>query len=775
VRGLFGLALALSGLEGSLLVPGQAAGQEPAGRESAADPSPHSEGALVSERRWIRPGEPFTAGLRLSLEPGWHTYWRNPGDSGEPASIAWRLPEGFTAGPIQWPVPERIPFPPLVSYGYYDEVLLLVEITPPAGLTPGEPARLAGTAYWLVCIEDCFPAEAELSLAIPVRDSPPEPDPATASSFEAARARLPVADPRWSAAARATDAWIGLRVVPPVGFPADDVAALQFLAAESDVVDHATEQRWAFEDGAFSVRLARSGFSTGVPDSLRGVLVLSGQEGEGSVVADDATGGRYAVSLAAPVEAATAEGAGARAAEIASGAPDGTRAATADGGPSSLGLGLALLFAFLGGLILNLMPCVFPVLGIKVLGFVAHADQGRGGSARQGAMFAAGVLVSFWVLGALLLVLRAAGESVGWGFQLQSPLFVGAMAALFFLLALVLLGVLEVGVGLTRLGSVGTAKLASGARTEAEDRKLASGYRDRGRGALGAFGSGVLATVVATPCTAPFMGAALGWALVRPPAETMLVFTELGVGMATPYLALSLAPGLVERLPRPGRWMETLKQALAFPLLATVVWLAWVFGLQTGVGGLAGLLAALLALGLAAWIAGRWGGLAAAPGRRLAAQVAALAVGIAAGLLLVRAADSEPEAESKVSATAPAEWLPWSADAEAAARADGAPLFLDFTAAWCLSCQVNERVVLNTAEVRDAFREHGITLMKADWTRRDPAITDALAALGRSSVPVYALYPRGGGDPVLLPSVLTKDIVLDALAAHAPVPDPDGG
>lgn len=764
-----GLATALVGVAGLL------AGATPAAaQETLEDLSPHSAARLIAETRSVRPGEPFTVGLLLTLDPEWHSYWKNPGDSGEPTSITWRLPAGFAAGPIQWPVPERIPFPPLVSYGYFDEVLLPVEITPPASLVPGDTVRLAGRATWLVCIEDCFPAEAELALALPVRNAPPEPDPAAAQRFAEARARMPFVDPRWSVEARATAEWIGLRAAPPAGFPTEGVAELLFLAAESDVLDHAAEQRWGFEDGAFSVRLARSGFSTGVPDTLRGVLVLTGR-GDAGAPAPTAAARRHALELAAPVEAASPEGAAERAARIAAEGEGGTGAGSRAGAASTLGLGLALLFAFLGGLILNLMPCVFPVLGLKVLGFVAHADGDRRGAALQGAAFAAGVLASFWVLGAVLLVLRAAGEGVGWGFQLQSPLFVGTMALLFFLLALVLLGVVEVGVGLTRLGSVGTAKLASGTRTDSEYEKLASRYRTAGRHTVGSFGAGVLATVVATPCTAPFMGAALGWALVRPAAETMLVFTALGAGMAAPYVALSLAPGLVERLPRAGRWMETLKQALAFPLLATVVWLAWVFGLQTGVDGLTGLLAALLALGLGAWIAGRWGGPGASPGRRHAARVAAVAVGIAAGFLLVRAAESGPGATERANAAEAADWLPWSPVAEAEARAKGEPLLLDFTAAWCLSCQVNERVVLNTAEVRQAFARHGVTLMKADWTRRDPAVTDALAALGRSSVPVYALYPRGGGDPVLLPSVLTKEIVLDALAAHAPASLSDGG
>jgi len=330
------------------------------------------------------------------------------------------------------------------------------------------------------------------------------------------------------------------------------------------------------------------------------------------------------------------------------------------------------------------------------------------------------------------------------------------MAVLFFLLALALLGAFEIGTSFTRFGA-------------GEFMKVPSRTRSARNTTTRSFASGVLATVVATPCTAPFMGTALGWALFRPPTETMLVFTALGAGMAAPYVALSLSPGLMDRLPPPGRWMETLKQLLAFPLLATVLWLAWVFGLQTGGNGLAGLLGALLLTGLAIWVGARWGGIAArSPGRTIA-RISATAIGFAALILLVRAAgvvpapDAAPAAESTATV-----WRAWSPAEAAQVRSSGQPLFIDFTAAWCLSCQVNERVVLNTAAVRDAFRDHGVAMMKADWTRRDPEITWALAELERSSVPVYALYPGGEGDPVLLPSVLTQEIVLDALETYVP-------
>jgi len=706
--------------------------QDARGERSSAGPdlSPHSAAALLAENRSVGPGSSFTVGLHLTLEPGWHTYWKNPGDSGEPASITWRVPAGFSAGEIQWPAPQLIFFPPLVSYGYFDEVLLLVEITPPPGLVDGDTVRLAGRADWLVCIEDCFPAEAELAITLPVSDAAPGLDPMTAPLFETGRAELPVVDSTWSSFARFKQPWYGLKIDPPdslIRVVGSDLPDVHFFASEGNVIEHAAEQRPDWDGETLVIRLARSGFSFAIPDTVRGVLVTARDE-SGAPIA--------AVEINAPV--------------IVAGNP-------AVAPEASFGLGLALLFAFFGGVLLNLMPCVFPVLSLKVFGFVEHSGQGSGGAARQGAAFGVGVLASFWVLGAVLLALRAAGESVGWGFQLQSPLFVGVMAVLFFLLALALLGALEFGVSLTRFG-------------ESELVKVPSRTRFARHTTTRSFASGVLATVVATPCTAPFMGAALGWALLRPPAETMLVFTALGAGMAVPYVGLSLSPGLVDRLPSPGRWMETLKQALAFPLLATVVWLAWVFGLQTGVDGLAGLLGALLLTGLAVWVGARWGGFASTPPGRTIARVSAITIGVAALIVLVRAAVTAPEPESASGSESGATaWPAWSPPAAAEIRSSGRPLFIDFTAAWCLSCQVNERVVLNKATVRDAFRDHGVTTLKADWTRRDPAITGALAELERSSVPVYALYPGGAVDPVLLPSVLTKDIVLEALETYVPL------
>jgi thiol:disulfide interchange protein DsbD len=423
-------------------------------------------------------------------------------------------------------------------------------------------------------------------------------------------------------------------------------------------------------------------------------------------------------------------------------------AASASNSPS-LSLPWALLFAALGGLLLNLMPCVFPVLSVKILGFVRDADGDAASLRRHGFLFAAGVLVSMWTLAGVLFALRAAGSQIGWGFQLQSPSFVALMALLFVGIGLNLLGAFEVGTRLTSMGG----RLQSASPSE---------------GTTGAFLTGVLATVVATPCTAPFMGAALGVALTLSVGGGLLVFTALGAGMAAPYVGLSMAPRLLDRLPDPGAWMETLKQFFAFPMFATAVWLVWVFGQQTGNNGVALLLFGMLLLGMAAWVLHRWSApqLSRAATYATRGLVTALLLGaVAAGVLGATSNRTASASGSEEAAASSATWQTYSADTVERLRNQGRPVFVDFTAAWCLTCQVNERAVLNTQPVQDAFAQRNVALVKADWTNRDPAITQALKSHGRSGVPVYVLYPGDGSGPTLLPEVLTEDIVLDALDA----------
>lgn len=666
---------------------------------------------LVPEVEWVQPGTPFTLGLRLKMAPQWHTYWKNPGDAGLGTRLRWALPEGFEAGAFQWPAPEAIPAEPLMSYGYSDEVMLLTELRPPAGLVPGTSVKLGGRADWLECKDVCLPGRAQLEIELPVRAEPPTPRADQQASFAAARARLPVDGGAWQGRLLQSGPKLAL-VLRPQG--AVEVAT--FFPESARVIDHPAPQRLLRTADGLSLELARASDAEALA-RVAGVLVI------------EAPAPRRALSLDLAVESVAA---------LPSGTPLARRAASA-GAASSAGLLGALGLAFVGGLILNLMPCVLPVLSLKVLGFVRHAGGHSGGAWRHGLAFTAGVLVSFWALAGLLLALRAGGQQIGWGFQLQSPGFVAALGFLFFLIGLNLLGVFEVGTSLTRLGEAGA-----------------------GAGLGSSFSSGALATLVATPCTAPFMGSALGFGLAQPAPVALAVFTALALGMAAPYLLLSVSPRLLRFVPRPGAWMETFKQAMGFLMMGTVVVLVWIFGRQAGNDAVAFLLGGLVLLGLAAWLYGR----ATAPGREGRAPVSlALAalcalLGLALGLSQARAAAPAPNGAPVVEGGIA--WQPWSPEAEAAARAAGKAVFVDFTAAWCLSCQVNERVALRAPAVAERFGRHGIAAFKADWTLHDERITAALRGFGRSGVPLYVLYPPGG-EARLLPEVITSDLVLRAL------------
>jgi thiol:disulfide interchange protein/DsbC/DsbD-like thiol-disulfide interchange protein len=661
----------------------------------------HVKASLLAESDWILPGKPFTVGLRLEMESGWHTYWKNPGDAGLPPKVSWRLPDGFLAGPIQWPTPMRISAPPLMSYGYEGEVLLPMVLTTPGSLASGSQIVLAGRADWVECKEVCIPGRAEVELAVPVKAEPPPP-PGPGSPFAAARRLQPVAPEGWGVEAAAADGKILLSFRLPAGGVVSDA---YFFASDASIVDHPAPQRLHSGAKLHRLDIARAAGHSEPLARLEGILSADGK----SVVVD------VPVTPLAAVPP-----------------PPSPPAATSTGLPAALAL------AFVGGLILNLMPCVLPVLSLKVLGFLKQAGVHPRHARVHGLVFAAGVVLSFWALAGILLALRALGRHVGWGFQLQSPGFVVFLAFLFFLLALNLFGVFEMGAALTSAGNVAA-----------------------GRSGLGhSFWNGALATIVATPCTAPFMGSALGYGLSQPAAVSLLIFTALGLGMAAPYVALSWSPRLLRFLPRPGPWMEGFKQLMGFCLMATVIALLWLFGQQAGVDGIAVLLGALLLAGLGAWVYGRPS--VSVRGRALrvsvsaALVVAALAIGFGPARAASAARASAPVPDSR--------WQPWSEARVAELRGQGRPVFVDFTAAWCLTCQVNARVALDTPEVAERFEREGVTLLKADWTLRDDRITQALAAHGRQGVPVYVLYGRDPkGEPHLLPEILTPTIVLEAL------------
>lgn len=670
----------------------------------------HVEAELIAEPLSIQPGRPFWVGLRLAMDEHWHTYWLNPGDSGLATKIRWELPDGFSAGPIQWPYPESIPTPPLATYGYEGEVLLLIEITPPANLTEQE-YTLRAQADWLMCKEECIPGRAQLSLTIPAGDDA-RPNPEHRARFSDARNRLPRASDEWALAAQRAANSILLRFTG-----SRELRSVYFFPSQEDVIQHAAEQQLARDGDSWVLRIERPSNAQDWPDRLIGVAVA------------DPGWSQDPTHRALPIDLAWSDAA--------------TTAPAPVSGRPPLTFAWALLLAFVGGLILNLMPCVFPVISIKLLGFVEQAGESRARLLTHGLVFAGGVLICFWALAGTLLALRAGGAEIGWGFQLQSPRIVMGLAALFFALGLNLFGLFEFGLSLTGAGQ---------------------GLQSRG-GYAGSFFSGLLATIVATPCTAPFMGAALGYALALPPMSALAIFTALGAGMATPYVALSAMPGLIRRIPRPGTWMESLKQAMGFFMMATVVWLLWVLSLQSGADAIIRMALLFLALALALWIAGRWGALHRPLRTRVRARILAAIIALVA---LAGAFASEPAKSGHREETATSGGVTWerfSPERVAALRAEGRPVFIDFTAAWCLTCQVNKRVALRRPEVEARFRELGVATLQADWTDHDETITRALAEFGRSGVPLYVFYPAGStGEPRLLPELLTPGIVLEALA-----------
>lgn len=660
----------------------------------------------------IEPGKPVWLGLLVRHQPHWHTYWKNPGDSGLPTVLSWELPPGVTAGEIQWPVPQRLPVGPLVNYGYEGELLLPVPLT----VSPefkGETLVVKLRADWLVCKEVCIPESGEFTLKLPVAAATA----AHAALFERSRLAQPRDVPAARAESRLEASGLQLSLE---GLPADwQGKSLQVFPEAAGVFDHAAapQQRW---DGAkLLLTLPISAQRSEGPAQLALVLRQEGSAPEQ---------GGLRLSVAAPAWPALPGAAPAPALQPVE--------ADAGGAAGTSSLPLALLLAFGGGLLLNLMPCVFPVLSLKVLGFAQHAQDRRqllGG----GLAYTAGVLLSFLALAGLLLALRAGGAQLGWGFQLQSPGFVAALALLFGVIGLNLLGVFE-------FRSVLPGNLAG--------LRLSHPLLDHGL-------TGVLAVVVASPCTAPFMGAALGAALTLPALGALSIFAALGLGMAVPYLAACLWPGLARLLPRPGVWMKHFKILMAFPMFATVLWLLWVLGQQVGIDGAVALLGLLLALALAAWV---FGAPDLKPRGRTVLGTIALVV-LAATALWAWPALREAPPASAVQAEAGPGWQPWSADKVAQAQAEGRTVLVDFTAAWCVTCQFNKRGALADAQLLADLESRKVLLLRADWTRRDAAISQEINRLGRSGVPVYAVYRPGAGAPELLPEILSVKLLREAL------------
>lgn len=702
----------------------------------------HVEAELVAEVTTIQPGRPFRVGVRLAMDDHWHVYWRNPGDAGLPTDISWDLPEGFKAGDIQWPYPGRFMVEDVANFGYEGEVLLLVEITPPDGLSPGTEITLAAEVSWLVCMEACIPGDARVEHVVTVQAGNPVADPAQAARFAEARTLLPVKPAGLDISASKEEGAFVIEIRSDADLPGN----VFYFPYEEGLIDYSAEQALVATDGSLQLTVSRSEADPGDPDAISGILV-----------ADQAWPGGTARAV---------EG------QWSFGKPDTPDALTAAGTspeePPKMGLLQALLYGLLGGMILNLMPCVFPVISLKIMGFVDAAHGSRGKAIEHALVFAAGILVSFWVLAAVMIGIKMGGQEIGWAFQFQEPGFVMFMALLFTLITLNMFGVFEIGTGMGGVGSGLTEKSGWG----------------------GSFFSGILATLVATPCTGPFMAPVLGWALSQPGWVIFLILTALGMGMAMPYVLLSSSPALMKRVPRPGPWMESFKQFLGFVLLAFAIIMVWVLGKQTDLRAVTMLLLGLYLVSMGAWVLGRWGAIHRSPRTRWLGRLVAVLLMVGGTVYAlsyqpplgadaldadrlaalkasgepVHYADFSPEAaDILIDEGVSVLWQPWTPDRIAALRDAGQPVFVDFTAAWCMICQANKKA-MHAGAVEQAFAEAGVTALEADWTKRDELIRKELERFGRSGVPLYLLYPAGGGEPVVLPQNLTAGILLGALS-----------
>jgi thiol:disulfide interchange protein len=656
---------------------------------------PHVNVDLISDQHELVAMSSFRAGIHFRLEKGWHIYWQNPGDSGAPPQIQWSLPSGIQAGPILWPAPQHIQVGPLVNYGYENDVLLPVAFQiNPSFLANKLP--LKANVSWLVCSDICIPGKASLRLDIPMGDS--SEDSQWKPLFEKAQDSLPVTAPAsWDLkgtldkdsfhlSAKNLDAqFSSVAVFPLIG----------------DEVDNSAQPVVSINKTSFQYQIKRSDRLTNNVSDFPAVVVLHNASGAPLAFHLD-------FALSAPSVVTAASGA----------------------------IALSLFFAFVGGLLLNLMPCVFPVLSIKVMSIMGMSGEQRTNVRKMGVAYSLGILVSFWALVAGLLLLRIGGRQIGWGFQLQSPKFVLVLACVLFIFGLNLLGMFEIGGSFTGAGSSLANK----------------------KGLLGSFFTGVLATLVATPCSAPFMGSAVGFALTQTPFVVFLIFTMIAVGLALPYLLISFIPEIGRYLPKPGVWMETFKELMSFLIFGTVIWLAWVLSLQASISGVMILLCAFLGIGFAAWIAFRWNRSKFAS--RLAWVVGAFVIAGSAYVV-------KPMLANAVSGVTHEDGLVWekfSPEKLAEYRSKGQPVFLDFTAAWCVSCQVNEMVVFHNEEVRQKLRDSGVILMKADWTNEDPVITKMLASFGRNGVPFYVIYGKEKDAPAdPLPEIINAGIVLREL------------
>lgn len=689
--------------------------------------------SILIEPTDIQAGQPFWVAIHLKMDDHWHVYWKNPGDTGMPVTVDWELPAGFKAESFEWPYPKRMDAESFIGFGYENEVSFLAQITPPAQLNQTN-YPIKGSIKYLVCSDSsCLPGEAEIQANVNVTKSTPQLNTAHAAFFAKAREALPKS--MGDLQAQRMNDLIELEVNPSNPLKGKIVKA-NFFPEKGQSIDFHVETLVSEVEGTNSYSVALKEIeSLSKINLLKGVLVVttlhnnqtSTEALEVNVPILDRTSGEQMLVVNDPAKR-----------------PFNIELPSEEEGFSG-GLGMALILAFIGGMILNLMPCVLPVMSFKILGFVKMAGQSRRLTMQHGWMFSLGVMISFWTLAGALLILQASGHSLGWGFQLQEPIFVAILASILFIFSLSMFGVFEMGV---KVGSMAG---------QMQQEKANEGF-------AASFWSGVLATVIATPCTGPFLGTAVGFAMTLPYYLSLLVFSSLGAGMAFPYLILSGFPELVRFLPKPGAWMETFKQLMGFMMLASVLWLVWVFGAQTSSMGILILLAAFFLMSMASWIYGRWGNpMNPKKTRRISLSIVATLLLAGFYVLTFATEDKVEKKPAELVASAENGWEEFSPERVAELKSKGIPVFIDFTAKWCLICQANHMVLTGT-EVHSKFNELGVVRMKADWTKKDAVITEELRKLGRNSVPLYVLY-NGDEKPVILPQVLTQGVVLDHLKA----------
>lgn len=664
---------------------------------------------LISEDNALVPGTTQWLAVRLELKQGWHTYWLNPGDTGEALQLGWTMPQGLATGAIAWPFPRSIPVGPLANIGYTGEAVFLVPVTTARDVPLGQDIELEAAARWLVCEEICVPEEARLALTLPVAGESAH-NPLWRDQFSTARAHLPRAEPV-RAEYRKTGARLSIQIHEE-SFKRQIIDSAHFFPFDDGVVRYAQPQRLSFHEAGATLELAAAKAFALAPDaSLQGVLVV-----------EDKNGSQRAYTL------------------------DAAPAAAATGATLPVSIWTAIGLALLGGLLLNFMPCVLPILALKAVDVAGLAGRSPAIARNAALAYAAGILVSVLALAAAMLILRVGGTLVGWGFQLQSPAVVLLLAYVTFTVGLALSGFIDVGSTLQRFGDRAGQRLGGGS-----------------------FATGLLAVVLASPCTVPFMATALGFALVAPPSTALVIFLALGVGLAAPALALAAFPASGRLLPRPGPWLPRFKSLMAFPLYATAGWLVSILSVEAGRPGVMAALGGAVLIAFAAWL---WRD-APDPARPSRARLLSVALCLATALSLPWILAPVGRALGPARATsATADWSP---EAVATLRAQGRSVFVNFTADWCLTCKVNESLVLSTASVQRAFTEQGVHVLTADWTGHDPVIGAALAAYGRAGIPVYVLYPPAGqGEARFLPTLLTKQVVFDALASlNSPSPQRD--